>query len=1187
MGRVFLPQGQATPYTPKAGETFNDAVGKCDKVSPPIAPEEVAQFNWGAVSDSEILRALVEQVGCQDSTAIDPSELKLNPKNGLKGKILLPKVWKKSGLGYEKVHKLTVKKSLPATAISITGLDAWFLPGEENCGIFYQLEGIKDRAQILDFDVYASNYCKATAQVNNDLVDYTYSDTPDVPILQRSISTEASERENGEVEDWKGESEAASGVLAKRDTTRYINAASSPYTVVLRYSKTAAKTAFVNIKSFWPRWSGDASSRSLVADSLKVKWTTKNCPGGLQGQIQLFDKDDIVWRQYLPPAKCGNGDQDFDLPAEAKAKIEEDRMPYRVQIQLHTDKDTDNGFAIAAMHTEVRLFTHPEIGTFGDNHEQEPQVLPQPVAPFYAGTAPPDDSAKGRKLRLAKAGYHPGPVADGEGQAPYLQAVKEFQRDHTKQGSTERLKADGTIDGSTKTAISALAPGRRPLFAGQDRQNLTDNDKINSAVSDKEVPIVVWLDDRHNYTEVDAASKKVLLPNMDLENYRGPMDGVDVKQAKDEASICRPWIPLQVTIPVLRKSDSLTSSSVPEVTDASRAVTGPIRVDWTFRDLEVEYNIDTTDYTATRTRPHKHLEDDFNAIKGSHNGKDAWNCTDALGGIRGADYYKAPFGTDNDNSLMPWKALGDSGVSAVCSVAHDDLGQDKAQLFSTHLGAAGVYFHPSIIGGDGYQLRAQVSFRDLPSGSTHPNWKVLRDRYDVTKLAQVHSAPVRLWRKDTMRAYTLWAPKDECHWDDNGSRNTVFIKYYEPGMVQFEYEGGAAPVVPLNTIMTKDDYLKTLSDNITGTMGTDVTTDIFRPKSEWQFDPENLWPWVKSKHMGINAVPDPTVTVDQYEPGFLDAKIWDVSWYQYSAPLILLLLSHVEKNKGAMRGHFITEFRSSPTFWKETYTCSQCATKEILIELTAAGGTGAGEPCRTPACTGTLQSSVTETYTCDVCGFSKTASVSENLEGTACTKPCGGTLSVVSTTPGTTAGMNTTVYQCSVCGHQITVTEATASAGSRAGTVCGQPCTGHLRGDPSTRTAQVIQETGFGSLTFPAIGESLGALWLMTDGGNGGPRTFWAHEVGHHKHMEHAGATAQGSKPAQHDSANNTVDAKLLAHPPQAGDGNWDRTCIMSYTSAESVTRLDAGYFCGKCILKLRGWKVEGLSNPGAGVQGP
>jgi hypothetical protein len=681
---------------------------------------------------------------------------------------------------------------------------------------------------------------------------------------------------------------------------------------------------------------------------------------------------------------------------------------------------------------------------------------------------------------------------------------------------------------------------------------------------------------------------------MGLEDYHGNMSGADIKQSKDDAATCRPWIPLEVGVPVMRKNDALNALTVPAINDASRAATGAIRIDWTFRDLAAEYKIDTTQYVASRGRPLKYLTDTFAAIKGAHNGKDAWNCTTAVGGIRGADYYKAPFGIDGD-SLMPWKALADSGVSAVCSVAHDDLGQDAAQLFDTHLGKAGVYFHPSIIGGDGYQLRAQVSFRDLPSGFTHPNWKALRDRYEVPKLSQAHSAPLRLWRKDSLRAYIPWAPAGELTW---GVNDVAFIKFYEPGMVHFEYEGGAATNIPLNSVLpAANDYLKLVESNIAGRKGMNAKTDRYRPKAEFLFSPQYLWPWSTARHLGIQVVPAPAITVADYEDTFLNNDLYNDSWYTYAPPLIHLLLARVERDRGLLRGHLISEFRSSPQYWKETYVCSQCNTHEILIELTAAGGSGVNEDCRVGACAGKLLSSVNETYTCDVCHFARTASVSLNLEGVACTQRCAGVLQKVSSAPtlgwlGSLVGRNSTVYRCSVCARTSTVNEADAAVGARVGVVCGQICNGHMRGAVATKTARAI--TGpQRNLNFPAIGEPLGALWLMT---TGGPRTFWAHEVGHHKHLEHAGDVIV--TPAQHDHTSNTVDAAL--NPPNvvpADAAKWDRVCIMSYVNTEAGT--DAAYFCGKCILKLRGWKIEGggaaaganagdkLTDPAAGQTGP
>jgi hypothetical protein len=119
-------------------------------------------------------------------------------------------------------------------------------------------------------------------------------------------------------------------------------------------------------------------------------------------------------------------------------------------------------------------------------------------------------------------------------------------------------------------------------------------------------------------------------------------------------------------------------------------------------------------------------------------------------------------------------------------------------------------------------------------------------------------------------------------------------------------------------------------------------------------------------------------------------------------------------------------------------------------------------------------------------------------------------------------------------------------------------------------------------LGLAAIGEALGALWLMT---HAGARSYWAHEVGHHKHLEHS-AGAPGASLTQHDTAHNKSDPAL--NPPNkvpAAEAAWDRDCVMSYVNTESGD--DAAYFCGKCVLKIRGWTIEGLTNPAPDVSGP
>jgi hypothetical protein len=119
------------------------------------------------------------------------------------------------------------------------------------------------------------------------------------------------------------------------------------------------------------------------------------------------------------------------------------------------------------------------------------------------------------------------------------------------------------------------------------------------------------------------------------------------------------------------------------------------------------------------------------------------------------------------------------------------------------------------------------------------------------------------------------------------------------------------------------------------------------------------------------------------------------------------------------------------------------------------------------------------------------------------------------------------------------------------------------------------------NLNFPriAVGINMGAAWLYA----GGDSQTWAHEMGHHKHLQHAQANggsdagAPGFSLAQHDSVPNPA----RGGKPRWHRRGWDCFCVMGYDK-EPPQR-----FCGKCLLKLRGWPVEGIESPGGGVGGP
>src|SRR5690242_4730306 len=119
MGRVFQARAQAIKHKPDEGKKFSEIVSehsKSEAADPAITNEEVALFNWGTTDAREVLRALREVVGVKEEAA-DPYECKLDPTLGADGELLLPKIWKPTGLALDKTHKVTLKKQLPAPAV--------------------------------------------------------------------------------------------------------------------------------------------------------------------------------------------------------------------------------------------------------------------------------------------------------------------------------------------------------------------------------------------------------------------------------------------------------------------------------------------------------------------------------------------------------------------------------------------------------------------------------------------------------------------------------------------------------------------------------------------------------------------------------------------------------------------------------------------------------------------------------------------------------------------------------------------------------------------------------------------------------------------------------------------------------------------------------------------------------------
>lgn len=306
-------------------------------------------------------------------------------------------------------------------------------------------------------------------------------------------------------------------------------------------------------------------------------------------------------------------------------------------------------------------------------------------------------------------------------------------------------------------------------------------------------------------------------------------------------------------------------------------------------------------------------------------------------------------------------------------------------------------------------------------------------------------------------------------------------------------------------------------------------------------------------------------------------------------PLIHEAIRQIEKTQGVMRGHTIGEFRASPQYWVEKYYCDTCSTDQLLIELTNAGGSAVGEDCRAATCAGHLITGAHRVYRCNRPGCNTTTNSIPDLTGQPCTRTCAGTLSVSS--PGAWLSLKKklfdsvkTQYKCNVCNKTRDVVEPANNTGTSTGVICAKPCRGTFQPISPVRTHEIGEYTDM--MGFPAAGESMGGLWLFCTYGRG--VSTWGHEIAHHKHLAHAPGGG-GYVPAQHDAAVSTLPP-LNGFP--AGKNGWDRVCLMGYVrTGAGATDVDRGYFCGKCILKLRGWIVEtgGVHTncPAGNVTGP
>lgn len=1090
----------------------------------------LALHNFGTDEVRALRRAMFEIVGCriQDLAGDDPAHWRFDGNEATRGgtgELLVPSPWPVEPLGLMKRTTLKLSRTRPLPAISFEALDKWFVPGDpaekgETCTVKYAVEGLSDFADQVAFDVFGSHYAKATVAQDGQA---TWTEV-DVPLHSATLPEAQSHAAGGkthEVKDWTGESTATDGALKPRaGKKRYLNVAFSPYTVQLQHFKDdEAKKSRLKLESFWPLFDRKANPVAPLLDSLKIEWEVVGAKELSHGSIVVVDRSDKrVFHKALAASELTEGSHAFEWDGvlDDGTQVVPEQMPYRVQLQARTGAKAKKALALCAMHTEVRAFVHP-LGGRHEEHEalQDPSSLQLGFAPW--APAPPEktkDEDKWAQYTLAQAGFHPGPIDGRLVTNEAKRALREFQRSVPKGivAPFSRLAVSEAADADTLSALEHLPQAlHRPLLAGADSFDAIalDSDVAQSRLKDPAKEFVVWVDDRHVYT--DPGGVALPSPEMGMGNYRGAMDVGDARTDNDATEIARPWLPLQARFALLGKTQTLDATSG-VAGKHTWPLVGPLRVDWDF-DEPVENTaavIGGYDTTAVRThawvKQAKHASEEV-----LPDSRVRQNAPDTLGGIRPADgtkYFKNAFGV-GDRNLAPWNAFADDTLQRVCTHVHDDLGQAEDAVFEEQRGASGVFFVPSNIAGDGYRVHARLGVAKADAeASPFPNRAALEKRYPVPPRAS--TAAFTVWRRTSYRGYLRWAPATQDKWAAN--KEPAGRLYAGARLKFFDEPSSVGASLHHDDVSTFMDQAK--FDALVRTYVTAAPYRTYNPTLAREF----VWPYDNEEGFGIAPY---ISTWDAANPNkilndFYQAKIeplLNATWRRYRYALLYEVLAGVEATEGRLRGHFMVDFKDGPGLEVVEYHCDTCDVAKVDITNNR------------PKEAGSIGKTITSFFSVFGVYSPEKLAASKGVDG-----------------------------------RDVPIRFQDDA--------CSAPgCTGKLK----------LRRCYLHPLCFPAVGGGLGAAFLFDSGPD-----VWAHEMGHHRHLEHAQANpsatdplklAPGAKNQQHDSQPNP---SIAGKPVR--DSGWDCMCIMSYNHGPGLT------FCGKCIMKMRGWKVEGLPNPAGGV---
>jgi hypothetical protein len=324
------------------------------------------------------------------------------------------------------------------------------------------------------------------------------------------------------------------------------------------------------------------------------------------------------------------------------------------------------------------------------------------------------------QYKLNELGYWGGPVRkDTQG---YLKkAVIRYKANHKGLRETFYDKYTGTI---TAALTDALAKNENPRRGVE-----------GDAFSDPKAEAKVWVE------------------GLTYEVLRAGAGGAEVddfghaRPPKEKQRLNRPLIPVEVEITLKAKNDAAVLAP---------AGVGPLRINWRFKDADEDVTRPFPHTAAEPTLARRYLEKALKT-KGGRSGKGD-NAHQDYAGIRSqndATNCAAPFLLGD--FCVPYTAIKDAGQKVVYTEACTD-----AAKYPKRLGKAGIFFRPSYIAGDDYQLTAEIDFTGRPNKGELEGFHGVTD---VGSRMHVDSGTFRVWRDGRVAVSIGWpARKGSNEW---------------------------------------------------------------------------------------------------------------------------------------------------------------------------------------------------------------------------------------------------------------------------------------------------------------------------------------------------------------------------------------------------------------------------------------